>query len=229
MKFISILMVAGIAVQFVACKAAGKRGGSGLASADSGNTSLAVRDRNSFTDVELEQHEKYVESKLPGGVYLVQVPNMRPHNFPNDGVYQSCDKVYNAAKSGTDADLIAKLGSGYAADFGFEKCTVANFYKGIMPLRTCVEAVECVGKKIRDAKGFVHISMLYNFDYKQGDEGGGSQIDCLTNIIENFSINGKRSGVAQGSYNDDQYDAMVFTAKGNAESTAKGCIVRMTN
>ena len=98
-----------------------------------------------------------------------------------------------------------------------------------MPLRTCVEAVEFVGKIIRDAKGFVHISMLFNFDYKQGDEEGGTQIYCLTGLWEgSFLINGKPSGVAQGSYNDDQYDAMVFTAKGNAESTAKGCIVRMS-
>lgn len=226
MKLISILLVAGIAAQFVGCKAAGKRGDAGLASADSGNTSLAARDRHSYTDAELQRHEKYVESKLPGGIYLVKVPNMRPHNFPNDGVYQSCDKVYNAAKSGTDADLLAKLGSGYAADFGFETCSVANFYKGIMPLRTCVEAIECVGKKIRDAKGDVHISMLYNFDYKQGDEGGGSQVDCVTSIRENFLINGKPSGAAPGD--ETPFDLVEFTAKGNAESTAKGCIVTMS-
>jgi hypothetical protein len=117
---------------------------------------------------------------------------------------------------------------GYAQEFGFSQCTLAPFYKGIMPLRKCIEAVECSGKKTRDAEGYPRISMLYNFDYKSGDETGGSNLDCITHLDGGqFKINGKPTSVTVGD-DSGSNNIVEFAAKGNAESTAKGCLVLMS-
>lgn len=200
-----------------ACKTAPKRDQTGLK--DTQETSPSFVSKKSWTSAELQQHEDHVASKLRDGVYVLDFTPSDESlgywagntQFPGDS--RTC--AQRVALVGTPAG--EELSAHYAKVLNFKSCKLAS-YHSVSRFGKCLDRVECKDPYPFNSKEkYYFVSSLMDFDFSPGDQEGGSNIDCIHNVM-NRGLQFDGRGVFIPEFNDDYslngLQVIEFSGKG---------------